>query len=200
MDEIVPGIFAWDWLSPRFGYHFHGFFVPHPTGNLAIDPVEMPDLVCDELSQHGISRIVLTNRNHFRDAARLRARTGARVAVHPADAGFVREKGVAVDDALEPGQKLGPFEVLAVPGKSPGEVALCWPERRLLLVGDACVGPKPGVLGLLPDQVIDDRPQLEKSLAELLRRDFDTLLLADGYHLLAGGHAALERLVGSWRS
>ena len=40
--------------------------------------------------------------------------------------------------------------VVAAPGKSPGEVALHWPERRLIVVGDACVGNPPGELSLLP--------------------------------------------------
>jgi glyoxylase-like metal-dependent hydrolase (beta-lactamase superfamily II) len=198
MRELVAGIFTWDWYSERFHYDFHGFFVPLAEGNLVVDPVEMPAPVAEELGRRGVSRIVLTNRNHFRDAARLKAATGARVAVHPADAAFVREKGVAVDDALEIGARVGPFTVVDAHGKSPGEVALHWPERRLLVVGDACVGPKPGELGLLPAAVIDDLPALQDSLRRIAGLDVDALLLADGHPILAGARAALEKLVQSW--
>ena len=194
MREIVPGVQTWAWLSPRFGYDFNGYYLPEHR--LAIDPVEIPDEVLDQLAARGVERIALTNRNHFRDAAKLSARTGARVAVHAADRGFVESKGVAVAEALEAGGRIGPFVILAAPGKSPGEVALHWPARRLLLIGDACVGPAPGRLGLLPDAVIDDKPRLLESLRELAALDVDTLLLGDGHSILSGARAALQALVG----
>src|SRR5260370_28230179 len=89
MKEILPGIFTWPWFSERHGYDFNGWFVRE--GALAIDPVEMPDAVLDELAGFGLQRIVVTNRNHFRAAAKLEARTAARAAVPPAHAAFVRK-------------------------------------------------------------------------------------------------------------
>jgi glyoxylase-like metal-dependent hydrolase (beta-lactamase superfamily II) len=89
---------------------------------------------------------------------------------------------------------VGPFVVVDAHGKSPGEVALHWPERRILLVGDACVGKPPGECALLPDKVIDDKPALIQSLRRLAQLDFDTLLVGDGAPVLQGGRAALERL------
>ena len=89
---------------------------------------------------------------------------------------------------------------LAAAGKSPGEVALHWPARKLLIVGDACVGPKPGELGLLPAAAIDDLPALKKSLEQLLTVDFDALLLADGHSILTGGKAALAKLVATFHA
>jgi glyoxylase-like metal-dependent hydrolase (beta-lactamase superfamily II) len=74
-------------------------------------------------------------------------------------------------------------------------VALHWPERRVLLVGDACVGKPPGSCALLPDSVIDDKRRLVASLRGLAELDFDALLLADGAPLVQGGQAALRRLV-----
>src|SRR2546423_15310438 len=94
--EVLPGIFTWPWFAERFGYDFNGYLLD----DVAVDPVTMSDEVQEELAARGVARIVLTNRNHFRDAEKLRQRTGARVAVHPADAAFVREKGVVVDDEL----------------------------------------------------------------------------------------------------
>jgi glyoxylase-like metal-dependent hydrolase (beta-lactamase superfamily II) len=164
-----------------------------------VDPVEMSDADLQALAQQGVARIVLTNRNHFRAAAKVKERTGAVVHVHPADAEFVRAKGTPVDAAIESGQRIGPFVAIDAPGKSPGEIALHWPERRLLLVGDACVGKPPGALALLPAQVIDDLPQLQRTLRRIAETvDFETLLVGDGAPLLSGGRDALRRLVAAF--
>ena len=72
-------------------------------------------------------------------------------------------------------------------GKSTGEVALHWPERRILVVGDACVGKPPGSCALLSPQVIDDLPALQSSLRRIAAEvDFDVLLLCDGAPILDG--------------
>jgi glyoxylase-like metal-dependent hydrolase (beta-lactamase superfamily II) len=128
---------------------------------------------------------------------KVRERTGARILIHPADAAFAREKGVTVDGDLAAGMRVGPFTVVGAPGKSPGEVALHWPERRILIVGDACVGKPPGACALLPPQVIDDLPRLRQSLRELARLDFDALLVGDGACILSGGRAALAALASA---
>ncbi|MGZ6123799.1 MAG: MBL fold metallo-hydrolase [Myxococcales bacterium] len=195
MREILPGILTWPWFSARHGYDFNGWLVRHPGGNVCVDPVEMPDSVLEEIAREGVGRILLTNRNHFRASMKVRERTKARIAIHPADAAFAREKGTAVDDELRPDQRAGPFTVMDAHGKSPGEVALHWPERRILLVGDACVGNPPGECALLPDAAIDDKRALIESLRRLSRLEFDALLVGDGAPVLEGGRAALERLV-----
>jgi glyoxylase-like metal-dependent hydrolase (beta-lactamase superfamily II) len=199
MREIVAGVFGWDWFAEKFGYDFHGWLVPHEEGNLVVDPVTIPDGVLAALKERGVRSIVITNRNHYRDAERLRVATGATVRVHPADAAFVRAKGVQADGALEAGGRIGPFTVEAAAGKSPGEVALHWRERKLLIVGDACVGPRPGELGLLPPAVIDDLAGLRRSLERLAGLEVESILCCDGHPVLSGGRAALERLCATWR-
>jgi len=96
------------------------------------------------------------------------------------------------------GEKIGPFVVVAVPGKSLGEVALHWPERRILLVGDALVGAPPGRLKLLPEKVVDDPPRLRQSVRGLLTLDFDTLLPGDGEPILQGAKERLKELVNTF--
>jgi len=195
MRQICEGIFGWDWFSAKHGYDFHGYLVEHSDGALVIDPVEPDDTTLAALVAARPARILLTNRNHYRAAARIQAETGARVAVHPADAAFVVERGVTVDDDLVAGERVGPFEIVAAPGKSPGEVALYWAARRLLIVGDACVGAPPGHLRLLPDAVLDDKPRLLSSLRTLAQLDVDTLLVGDGDCILHGAAQALRALV-----
>jgi len=198
MTELLPDVLRWTWFSEKFQYDFNGHLVRHASGNLCIDPVEMSAEVLEELAREQPSRILLTNRNHFRAAERVRARTGARVAVHPADAAFVREKGVTVDDELAIGQHVGPFKIVAADGKSPGEIALYDAARKLLLVGDACVGNPPGACGLLPAAVMDAPETLKASLRRLATLDFDTLLVGDGEPILSGGRAALQTLVSTF--
>jgi len=198
MIEIVTGMFSWPWYSEKFRYNFHGTFVPHSSGNVVIDPVEpLPDVMQD-LVRSGVATIAITNRNHFRAAAAVKAATNARVLVHVADADFVRGKGVTVDGELVHGATVGPFVVVDASGKSPGEVALHWRDRRTLVVGDICVGNPLGKVSLLPESVMDDPAQLRVSLRRLCDLDFDTLLVGDGEPILQGGRQALRHLVASF--
>lgn len=195
MQEVVSEIFTWPWFSEPHGYNFNGYLVRHAGGNLCIDPVEPTEEVLEEIARHGVSRILLTNRNHSRAANRIRARTGARTAIHPADAAHARSQGAELDGEMRVGEKVGPLVVVGVPGKSPGEVALHWPERKLLIVGDAVVGDPPGRCKLLPDRVMDDPQRLRASVRGLLALDFDTLLPGDGEHILKGAKERLKELV-----
>ena len=198
MREILTGIFSWPWFSEPHGYNFNGHFIKHAAGNLCIDPVEPSDEDLAELARQGVARILITNRNHSRAANKIRARTGARTAIHPADAPHARKEGAELDDELNPGDKVGPFVVIDSPGKSLGEVVLHWPERKILLVGDAVVGDPPGKCKLLPDKVVDDPPRLRDSARGLLALDFDILLVGDGVPILQGAKERLRELVNTF--
>jgi glyoxylase-like metal-dependent hydrolase (beta-lactamase superfamily II) len=195
MREILTGIFTWPWFSEPHGYNFNGHFIKHAGGNLCVDPVEPSDEDLAEMARQGVARILITNRNHSRAANKIRARTGARTAIHPADAPHARKEGAVLDDELNPGDKVGPFVVIDSPGKSLGEVVLHWPERKILLVGDAVVGDPPGKCKLLPDKVVDDSPRLRDSARQLLALDFDTLLVGDGVPILQSAKDRLRELV-----
>jgi glyoxylase-like metal-dependent hydrolase (beta-lactamase superfamily II) len=198
MREILPGIFTWPWFSEPHGYNFNGYFVLHPEGNLCIDPVEPGEQDLEELVRRGVSRILLTNRNHSRAANKIRARAGARTAMHPADAAHARGQGAELDDELRLGQKSGPFVVVGAAGKSPGEIALHWPDRKILVVGDAVIGNPSGRCGLLPEKVMDDPARLRGSVEALLVLDFDALLTGDGEPILKGAKARLQELVAKF--
>jgi len=198
MGELLPDIWMWSWLSPPHGYNFNGHLLRLPGGNVCIDPVEPTPEALDKIVRHGVSRIVLTNRNHVRDANRIRERTQARTAIHADDAAYAREQGAVIDDQLATGAAVGPLRVIGVPGKSPGEFALHWPERRILIVGDAVIGNPPGHLCLLREKVMDDPPRLRASVRQLLELDFDTLLVGDGAPILHDAKARLETLVATF--
>jgi glyoxylase-like metal-dependent hydrolase (beta-lactamase superfamily II) len=68
---------------------------------------------------------------------------------------FGRPKHVPcpVDEALDEDDEVGPLQVLHAPGHTPGHLAFFWPERSVLLAGDAiatwpelCPGWKPFTL------------------------------------------------------
>jgi glyoxylase-like metal-dependent hydrolase (beta-lactamase superfamily II) len=138
---------------------------------------------------------LLTNRNHVRAANRVGANTGARTAIHAGDAAYARGQGAELDDELQVGDKIGPLTLIGVPGKSAGEVAFHWPERRLLIVGDAVVGNPPGRLGLLREKVMDEPARLRESVRQLLALEFDTLLVGDGESVLQDARQRLRELV-----
>ena len=198
MQEIVPGIWTWRKYSELHGYDFNGHLVLDGAGNVCVDPVEPSGEDMTQIARFGVARIVVTNRNHSRASSLVRARTGAPVAIHPADAPHARAQGLEIDEDLAPGQRIGPLRVTAAAGKSPGEVALHWPERRLLIVGDAIVGHPPGKCGLLREKVMDDPAALRRSVAKLLELDFDALLVGDGVSLVAGAKARVKELVAGF--
>ena len=198
MREVIEGIVGWSWLSPPHGYDFNGWFVRHPGGNLCIDPVEPDAEVLAFLAREGVARIVLTNRNHTRRAALVRERTGAPIVIHAADAAHARAQGTTIDAEVAAGDRIGPFVVVGVPGKSPGEIALHDPMRRLLVVGDAVIGNPPGRLSLLRQQVMDDPARLRASVRALAALDLDVLLVGDGVPILAGAGVRLRELVATF--
>ena len=200
MDEIVTDVLTWTWFSEPHGYNFNGYLVRHGEGNLCIDPVPPSDERLADIARIGAAKILLTNRNHSRAANVVRARTGARTLIHPDDAAHARSQGAEIDGHLNVGQKIGPLTIVAVPGKSPGEVALHWTERKLLIVGDAVIGNPPGRCGLLREKVMDDPARLRQSVRNLLELDFDTLLFGDGASILHHAKMQLKELVDTFPS
>ena len=198
MNEIVTDIFVWTWFSEPHGYNFNGYLVRHAEGNLCIDPVPPSDESLADIARMGAARILLTNRNHSRAANVIRERTGARTFIHPDDAAHAKSQSAEIDGELTVGELIGPLTMVAVPGKSPGEVALHWPERRLLIVGDAVIGNPPGFCGLLREKVMDDPARLRQSLRTLLDLDFDSLLVGDGTSILRDAKARLKELVATF--
>ena len=198
MREIVPGVFMWSWFSEPHGYNFNGFLVHHAAGNICIDPVEPTPEAQERIARDGVATIVLTNRNHTRRANLIREHTRARVMIHPADAAYATTQGTPIDQDLVPGSQIGPFEVVSVPGKSPGEVILRWPERRLLIVGDAVIGNPPGKLSLHREKLMDDPARLRQSLRHLPTENVEIVLTGDGTPILQDAGARLHELVATF--
>lgn len=192
MREILPDIFTWSRFSEPHGYDFNGYMIRHADGNLCIDPVLPDDADLDAIARLGVARILVTNRNHSRASNAIRERTRAPILIHRDDAPYAREQGTTIDGELRVGEAIGPLRVAGAPGKSPGEVALHWPARKLLFVGDAIIGNPPGRCSLLREKVMDDPPRLRRSVLDLATLDFDMLMVGDGTPIL---HDAKPRLL-----
>ncbi len=195
MEEVTSGIFLWTWFSQPHGYNFNGHLLTHESGNLCIDPVEPSAEVLEAVSRQGVATILLTNRNHVRASNLVRSGTGAQTVIHAADAAYARGQGAVIDRELAIGDRVGPLVVVDASGKSPGEIALYWPERKLLIVGDSVIGNPPGQCGFLNEKVMDNPPRLRESVRGLLTLDFETLLVGDGVPILQGGKSRLIELV-----
>jgi glyoxylase-like metal-dependent hydrolase (beta-lactamase superfamily II) len=194
--EIVRDVQTWSVFSDEKGYAFNGYAVSTEDGTVLIDPPDPGEdgwLTVDLLEP--FAGVWLTNRNHSRAAAAFRERYGLTVWAHAADA-----------DRLEAGADrtvagattvAGDIEVVPVPGKSPGEIAVHLPRSGALIVGDLVIGVPPGELSTYPDAVIDDKAELHRSAARLLDYDFDALLVCDGQPLPTGGKDKLREFVAS---
>ncbi len=197
MRDIVSDILTWPWFSEPHGYSFNGHLVRDPGGNICVDPVEPTEDDMNAVVREGVAWIILTNRNHSRAANRVRTSTGARTVIHADDADHARSQETELDDALEVGGTVGPLEVADASGKSPGEVALLWRNRGVLIVGDAIIGSPPGQCGFLPERVMDDPARLRSNLRKLLDLDFDILLVGDGGSILQNAKARLKELAAT---
>jgi glyoxylase-like metal-dependent hydrolase (beta-lactamase superfamily II) len=194
MREIVPDVHTWSVFAPDKGYAFNGYAVSTEEGTVLIDPPEPGEDGWDAVDLlEPFAGVWITNRNHSRAAAAFRERYGLSVWAHEADAERLEsgaDRTILGDERLP-----GDIEPIHVPGKSPGEIAFHLPRSRALVVGDAVIGVPPGELSTYPDEVIDDREELQRSAARLLEYDFDALLLCDGEPLPSGGKEKLREFV-----
>lgn len=92
---------------------------------------------------------------------------------------LVRPRPVAVTTVLRDGDAVGPLRVVAVPGHTPGEIALYEPDRRWLFSGDSVVERR-GRLTLPSRGLASDLPQAVRSLSVLRRLSVELLLPGHG--------------------
>lgn len=169
-----------------------------------------------------LKRIVVTHchPDHYGSLAEVKRQTGARVVMHPIDAREVRIGGrgrpmsfrgplsifngpmarqsvslepAEVEDEVEEGDILpGGIRVVETPGHSDGHISLLWPEKGLLVAGDACWHLTR--LAYLPFYV--DFEEAKRSLAKLARLDFEVAAFGHGRPLGDAG-AAFRRRFGA---
>lgn len=98
-----------------------------------------------------------------------------------------------VDEGLVEGDQVGPLQVLHVPGHSPGHLAFYWPERGLLLSGDA-VATWPRFEGGWPAFTLNPEQHVE-SLRRLAALEAPIVGVGHGDAITADAPARLHGLV-----
>lgn len=201
MEEILPGVYHWTAKHAGIGMRVHSYLVA--GSGAVIDPM-VPDEGLEAIEALGPppSRILLTNRHHYRQADRWVEAFGCTVHCHEAglhEFGDGREvEGFAFGDEVAPGivaHELGsitPEESALHISAGPGALAFADGVVRL--------GPE---LGFVPDQLLGDEPQevkdgIRAGVRHLLQKlEFDGVLLAHGDPLPRGGREALARFAST---
>ena len=193
MREILPGIFTWGSTYADRPWDLNGYAIVLPGGVVLIDPPAPEDAGWQNLPTP-ITTVVLTNRDHVRDAPLFRTRYGARIIAGKEE--LPQFVSLPIDEAVQEGDLIrDALRVIHLPGKSPGEIGLylgpayhaaARDKAGILILGDAIIGNPPGTLGLIPEEKLDDPKTLKSSLPKILDYDFDVLLFCDGQSVLSG--------------
>ena len=196
MKELFPHIFEWSWYSEEKGYNFNGHVVTGKEGCVIVDPPPLNESDLAWLEQHRpYAAILLTNRDHTREADSLRKRLGIPVYASELDAPLMEIKA----DRTYKNQDIlpGGLKAIYIPdNKSPGETALLLEEGKgVLILGDALIAKQPGRLTLMPPEKYSDPDKARKGIRALLNHDFDAVLVGDGYSILSGGKEVIRQFL-----
>jgi glyoxylase-like metal-dependent hydrolase (beta-lactamase superfamily II) len=188
---MLAGIAMWSIWQPDRNLYFNSFFVARPDGNVAIDPLPLAEADAAEIAARGgVAWVLITNRDHERDARALAARFDARLVCGEREAPLLAGP---VDRTLQPGEVFAGATVIAFDGlKTAGEIALFWPEYRAALVGDALWGSPAGALRMMPDEKLADPPRAAISLRALRAERPEHLLVGDGACIFGGADDAIR--------
>jgi glyoxylase-like metal-dependent hydrolase (beta-lactamase superfamily II) len=164
-------------------------------GLVLIDPLEPPPEV------RRPAQILLTVHFHARSAGELSAK---QVWAPARDLRLLRNRGVEVTNAFEPGDEL-PGGIQAFQTARETEVVYWLPEQRSVAVGDVLLGagakphPTPDPLRLCPENWLDGATHkaLRKSLQPLLDLRLERILLSHGDPVLSGAKDTLAELIGA---
>lgn len=216
MREILPRAFHWTVVHAKIKIPVHSYYLATPR--VLIDPM-VPKQGIEWFEEQGPpEHIVLTNRHHYRHSSRFVKEYGTAVRCHRA--GLHEFKRGERVEPFENGDELpGGILALEVGVLCPEETALYiggddrsgGPARArggkageptraglgILAFGDALIRDPDGELGFVPEEFMGDDPKgvkrgLRAVFRELVKRDFDTLLMAHGEPIVGGAKEALR--------
>ncbi len=163
-----------------------------------------------------VSSITLTHYHidHTANAKTLKEKTGAKVAVHEADADFVthkksppRPKGllsraigivkaalVEPDIVLKDDDNIEGLQVVHVPGHTPGSIALLDAQRKVMFVGDA-VFFADGKVEAPDEKFTWDMGQAAESIGKMAEIDFEVMLSGHKESLMSEASKKVKEFV-----
>jgi glyoxylase-like metal-dependent hydrolase (beta-lactamase superfamily II) len=196
MKQILPGIWQWSCFSEEKQLDFNGLLLAVGEHRVIVDPPPMTSETLEQAKRGGpVDYIVITNRDHEREAASLKRELKCQVWLPEADAPQMEIKAdkTYTDGELLPG---GIWAIHLKDQKSPGECALYLEHGRgIMIVGDALIGRPPGSLSLLPAEKYIDVRKAREGLRRLLRYNFETLLVGDGVSIVSEAKQVVERVL-----
>ena len=194
MKQVLPNIWQWSWFSEEKKLDFNGLFLSIGEHRILVDPPSMtPEDLADIRGRGQVDYIILTNRDHEREAAACQKEFACQVVVPEADASQMAIKAIRThkDGELLPG---GIWVIQLQDQKSPGESALFIQQGKgVMIVGDALIGKPPGSLSLLPPDRYGDPVKAREGLRRLLKYNFQTILCGDGISILTDARPVVER-------
>jgi len=142
-----------------------------------------------------VDYIIVTNRDHAREAAKCQEEFRCQLQVPEADA---PQMDLKPTKTFKDGELLtgGIWVIHLKDQKSPGESALFIQQGKgVLIVGDALIGKPSGSVSFLSAEKYADATKAQEGLRRLLKYNFDSLLVGDGASILTGAKQAVERLL-----
>jgi glyoxylase-like metal-dependent hydrolase (beta-lactamase superfamily II) len=196
MKHLLPGIWQWSWFSQEKQLDFNGLYIELDGQAVVVDPPPLTDDARAVIRRRGtVDALLITNRDHVREADACRREFGGRLLVPARDAVAIE---IAPDATYRDGERL-PCGLLVVglsDQKSPGESAfLLMRGRGVLIVGDALIGKPPGGVSMLPADKYANEAKAKESLRRLLQYEFDSLLVGDGVSILTGAKGIVQRFL-----
>ena len=196
MKQLLPGIWQWSWFSEDKKLDFNGLFLSVGEHRILVDP---PPMTAQDVAQvragGAIDYILITNRDHEREAASFQKQFNCQVWLPEADAALMTVKA---SKTYKDGELLagGIWAVHLKDQKSPGECAFFIQQGKgILIVGDALIGKPPGSVAMLPDDRFADPVKARAGLKRLLKYNFDTLLVGDGVSIMTGAKPVVEKFL-----
>ena len=196
MKQVLPGMWQWSWFSEEKQLDFNGLFLMVGEHKILVDPPPMTAGASTFIRRNGpVDYVVVTNRDHAREAASCQAEFKCQLQIPDADAAQMELTPTRTykDGELLPG---GIWVIHLKDQKSPGESALFIPQRPgVLILGDALIGKPAGAVSMLPAEKYADAAKAKDGLRRLLKYNFESLLVGDGVSILAGGKQPVEQLL-----
>ncbi|HXC66953.1 MAG TPA: hypothetical protein VN638_05990, partial [Nitrospiraceae bacterium] len=175
---------------------FNGLFLTVGEHKILIDPPPMTGDASSVILRNGpVDYIIVTNRDHAREAVKYQGEYQCQLHVPAADA---PQMDLTPTKTFKDGELLtgGIWVIQLKDQKSPGESALFIQQGKgVLIVGDALIGKPSGSVSLMPAERYADAGKAREGLRRLLKYNFDSLLVGDGASIVAGAKQAVERLL-----
>ena len=176
--HLEGGVFYCGFNSDK-SFGANSFFIQHPGGNWLIDsPRYIKQLVEAFERMGGIKFIFLTHEDDVADADKYAKRFDAKRMIHRADAEAVPGAEWILDGS-ETLQVAPQFQVIPVPGHTPGSQLLLYNEQFLFTGDHLWWDPDTGQLGS-PQQLVWNHDQLIRSIEKLLNYRFAWVLAGHG--------------------